>query len=317
LLSKQGLYFIVFFAALILSYYQSIRIDAPNYDMKRKRHSTIIDNSIEYPYKYRLLNPYMANTVFSLFKIALPEKPSFLFAYSVQNIIIYFFLLFMTANFFFLWFDGIGTAIGVLIFSVLVPLSLTGYDNLGDITTAGLMASGFYLIITGKILYLYPLIFIGAFNELQIILLIMFYFWGKRGNIKSLRVWMHSVFMVITFLLAYGLIYLIRGGHGTGDDYVWYFSKDAAFNSSHPDFVILWIIMIVPLLIFALKDIKKKPEFLRRNLFITLPMFYVLAFFFIARMREMDKSLTIFLILIPLSLFTLLPEHAKTKTAET
>jgi hypothetical protein len=285
--------------------------------MKLKRHSAIIDNSGEYPYKYRLLNPYMANTAFMLFKIIMSQKTAFLFAYSVQNIIIYLFLLFITSNFFFLWFDGIGTAIGVLIFSFLIPLSLTGYDNLGDITTAGLMAAGFYFIIKGRILYLYPLIFIGAFNELQIILLIMFYFWGNSGNIKSSKVWIHSFFLVITFVIAYTIIFIIRGGHATGDDYAWYFSKDAAFNLSHPDFVILWIIMIVPLLIIALKDFKKKPEFLRRNLFITLPLFYVLAFFFIARMREIDKALTIFLILIPLTLFTLLPEHVKLKTAET
>ncbi len=317
MLSKQRLYFIVFFAAVVLSYYQSIRIDAPNYEMKIKRHLTIVDNSIEYPYKYRLLNPYMANITFSLFKLALPEKPAFLFAYSVQNIIVYFFLMLMAANFFFLWFDGLGAAISLLMFALLVPLSLTGYDNLGDMTTAGLMALGFYLINTNKVLYLYPLVFIGAFNELQIILLIMFYFWGASSNIKSFKVWMHSAFLVLTFVLTYGIIYMLRGGHASGDDYAWYFSKDAAFNSAHPDFVILWIVMIVPLLFLALRGIKSKPEFLRRNLFITLPLFYIGAFFFIARMREIDKALTIFLILIPLAVYNLLPNHTKKEQAVT
>lgn len=317
MLSKQRLYFIVFFAALILSYYQSIRIDATNYDKKLIRHTSIINNSIEYPYKYRLLNPYMANSAYVFFRIFLPEKPAFLFAYSVQNLIVYFFMLLMIANFFYLWFDEIGTAIGVLMFALLVPLSLTGYDNLGDLTTAGLMAFGFYLIINGRIILLYPLMFIGTFNEIQIILLILFYFWGSSKNFKSSKVWFHSFFLILTFILTYGIIYLIRGGHADPENYIWYFTKDAAFNLSHPSFVVLWLIMIVPLLVLALRGIKAKPEFLRRNFIITLPLFYILAFFFIARMREMDKALTIFIILIPLALFNILPAHVKKEQAVT
>jgi hypothetical protein len=285
--------------------------------MKLIRHTSIIKNSIEYPYKYRLLNPYMVNSTFTLFKIFLPEKPAFLFAYSVQNLIVYFFMLLMAANFFFIWFDEIGTAIGVLMFAVLVPLSLTGYDNLGDMTTAGLMTLGFYLIFNGRIILLYPLMFLGAFNEIQVILLIMFYLWGSRKNLKMGKVWFHSFFLAVTFVLTYVIIYLLRGGHAGTEDYIWYFTKDAAFNSSHPDFVILWIIMIVPLLVIALKGIKAKPEFLRRNLFITLPLFYVLVFFFMARMREIDKALIIFVILIPLALFNLLPAHLKKEQAVT
>ena len=317
MLSKQRLYFIVFFAALVLSYYQAIRIDAPNYDMKLIRHTSIIKNSIEYPYKYRLLNPYMANSTFSLFKLFLPEKPAFLFAYSAQNLIVYFFMLLMAANFFYLWFDGIGTAVGVLMFTVLVPLSLTGYDNLGDLTTAGLMALGFYLIFNGRTLLMYPLVFFGTFNEIQIVLLVMFYFLGNSKNFKSTKVWFHSFFLVVTFVLTYGIIHLIRGGIAGTGDYVWYFTKDAAFNLAHPSFILLWIITIVPLLVLALKGIKAKPEFLRRNLFITLPLFYIFVFFFMARMREIDKALTIFLILIPLALFNLLPAHIKKEQAAT
>lgn len=311
LINRQKLYFIVFFTALVLSYYQSVRVDAPNYDLKLKRHISIIDNSVEYPYKYRLINPYMAHVSFSLFKIVLPEKASFLAAYSIQNLIVFFFLFLMAAKFFLLWFDEIGAVVGILIFALLVPLSLTGYDTLGDMTTAGLMALGFWLINTGRIIYLYPLVFIGTFNELQIILLIAFYFFGAKSNVKSGKVWMNSVLLTLTFVLAYGVIYLIRGGHAGSTEFVWFFTKDASFNLSHPDFILLWAVMIIPLLYFVLKGIKTKPEFLKRNLLTTLPLFYVGAFFFIARMREIDKALTIFLILIPLALITILPNNIK------
>ncbi len=296
-----------------MSYFQTVRVDAPNYELKSKRHTSIVENTAEYPYKYRILNPYMANSSFSLFKLALPERASFLLAYSIQNIMIYFFLLLMAANFFVLYFDEFGTTIGVLLFAVLVPLSLTGYDTLGDMLTAGFMALGFFLINTHRTLYLYPLVFIGTFNELQIILLIMFHFWGSKNNFRSSGVWIHSAMLTLTFVLTYAIIYLIRGGEASGGDVVWFFTKDAAFNLSHPDFVLLWAIMIIPLLYFAVRDLKSKPEFLRRNLVVTLPVFYVVAFFFIGRMREIDKALTIFLILIPLALFTLLPNHIRTE----
>lgn len=311
MLIRQRLYFIVFFAALILSFYQTIRIDAPDYELKHTRHMSIVNNTIEYPYKYRLLNPYAANITFSVFKSFLPEKPSFLIAYAIQNIIIYFFLLLMAANFFVLYFDGTGTIIALLLFALLVPLSLTGYDTLGDITTAGLMALGFFLINTGRILYLYPLVFIGAFNEIQIILLAIFYFIGKKGNFRSAGAWIHSAMLCVTFALTYGILYILRGGEAGTSDFVWFFTKDASFNLSHPGFILQWIIMIAPLLYFALKDIKSKPDFLIRNFFTTLPAFYLIAFFFIGRMREIDKALTIFLILIPLALISLLPNHIR------
>jgi hypothetical protein len=253
----------------------------------------------------------MAHVSFSLFKTVLSEKVSFLAAYLIQNIIVYFFMLLMAAYFFLLWFDKTGAIVGVLIFALLVPLSLTGYDTLGDMTTAGFMSLGFFLINKRRILYLYPLVFAGTFNELQIILLIAFYFFGAKANIRSGKVWIHSVILTLTFVLAYGIIYLIRGGHAGSTEFVWFFTKDASFNLSHPDFILLWAVMIIPMLYFVLKELKTKPEFLRRNLLITLPLFYVIAFFFIARMREIDKALTIFLILIPLALITILPNHIR------
>lgn len=313
MLKNSKLNFIVFFTALIISYYVTLRVDAPNYEDKYKRHTSIINNTVEYPYKYRLVNPYIAQIYFTVFKLALPEKTAFLTAYTIHNFIVFLFLFFAVKKFFSVWFDEWGTIICLLLFAAVIPLSLTGYDTLGDMTTAGLLALGFYFINTDKIKLLYPVVFIGAFNEFQIILLILFYFFGKKGNYKSKSAWINSILLVVTFLIAYLIIYLLRGGKAGNDEVVWYFTKDAAFNLANPNFVILWAVMILPLLFYAVKNIKMKPEFLRRNLFTVLPVFYVLVFFFMARMREIDKALTIFLILIPLAVFSLFPSLVKSK----
>ena len=311
MINKKRIYFVVFFTALILSYFQTIRIDAPNYDLKLVRHNSVISNSIEYPYKYRLLNPYIANTTFSLFKIALPEKASFLLAYFIQNILVYSFLLFAFFKFLGLWFDETGIIVGLLSLAVLIPLSLTGYDTLGDITTAGIMSLGFYFINSSKDRLLYPLIFIGAFNELQPILLIIFYFFSKRSNLTDKKVWINCIVLTAIFIAAYYIIYMFRGGHAGTNEYEWYFTKDAAFNAANKDWILLWLVMIPPYIFFAAKDFKIKPEFLKRSALVVLPLFYLGAFFFIARLREIDKALTIFVILIPLALFTILPKHVK------
>jgi hypothetical protein len=305
------LYFIVIFAAIILAYFQTIRIDAPDYELKFKRHTTIIENTIEYPYKYRLINPYITNIWFTGLKLAVTEKTAFITAYFIQNILVYFFLLFSVFIFFRLWFDDTGAYISLLLFSIVIPLSLTGYDVLGDLTTAGIIALGFYFINTGREKLLYPLVFIGAFNELQVILLIPFYFFAKKSNFADKKIWINSILLTVVFVIAYGLIYLIRGGAASGGDVEWYFTKDAAFNIAHKDWIILWFIMIAPLLYFVIKDFKLKPEFLIRNALITLPLFYFAAFFFIARLREIDKALTIFIILIPLALYSIIPKHIK------
>ncbi len=313
MITKNKVYFIVFFTALILGYFQLVRTDAPSYELKLTRHTNIINNTIEYPYKYRLLNPYITQVWFSSIKLVIPEKPAFLAAYFLQNVIVFSFMLFCLMKFFRLWFDVTGAIVSLLLFAVLVPVSLTGYDVLGDMTTAGIMALGFYFINTGKEKFLYPLIFIAAFNELQLILLIPFYFFSKISNIKNKSVWINSVMLTVTFVTAYGLIYLIRGGSAGSGEVNWYFTKDAAFNIAHKDWMALWFLMIAPLLYFVFKGFKTKPEFLRNSAIIIIPLFYFAAFFFIARLREIDKALTIFTILIPLALYTILPKHIKQK----
>jgi hypothetical protein len=303
--------FIVFFAAIILAYFQTIRIDAPNYELKLKRHTSIIENTVEYPYKYRLLNPYITHVWYKVLNSAISEKPAFLFAYFLQNIFVFAFLMFALSKFFRLWFDDTGAIACLLLFALMIPISLTGYDVLGDMTTAGIMALGFYFINTGREKYLYPLVFIGAFNELQVILLIPFYFFAKKSGLGDKKVWINSILLTVIFIAAYALIHSVRGGSAGGGDVEWYFTKDAAFNIANKDWILLWVIIITPLLYFVFKDFKLKPEFLKRSALITLPLFYFLAFFFIARLREIDKALTIFTILIPLAMYSIIPNHIK------
>lgn len=305
------LLFIVFFAAIILAYFQTIRIDAPNYELKLKRHTSIIENTVEYPYKYRLVNPYITHVWYSVLSSAVSEKPAFLFAYFLQNMLVFGFLMLALSKFFRLWFDDTGAIACLILFALMIPLSLTGYDVLGDMTTAGIMALGFYFINTGREKYLYPLVFIGAFNELQVILLIPFYFFAKKSGLGSKKVWINSILLTIIFIASYAVIYFIRGGSAGGGDVEWYFTKDAAFNIANKDWILLWVIMILPLLYFVFKDFKLKPEFLKRSALITLPLFYFIAFFFIARLREIDKALTIFTILIPLAMYSIIPNHIK------
>jgi hypothetical protein len=308
---SNKLYFVVFFTAAILAYFQTIRTDAPNYDLKLIRHTSIIENTIEYPYKYRLLNPYISNIWFSGFKLFLAERAAFLMAYFLQSLLVFGFLMFAAFKFFRLWFDDTGAIASLLLFAVMIPLSLTGYDVLGDMMTAAIMALGFYFINTGREKFLYPLIFIGAFNELQVILLVPFYLLSKRSNLTTMPAWVNSGGFVLTFAGAYALIYFIRGGVPSGGDVEWYFTKDAAFNMANKDWIVLWVIMIAPLLLFVIKGFRLKPEFLKRSAMIVLPLFYLAAFFFIARMREIDKALTIFIILIPLAMYSIIPNHIK------
>lgn len=311
MISKKKIWFIIIFAALLLGYYQTIRVDAPNCDLKVIRHVSIMNNTIEYPYKYRLLNPFISQLWISSLNIFLPDKASFLGGYFLQNILVFTFMLFCVFRFFRLWFDDTGAVTSLLLFSILVPLSLTGYDVLGDMTTAGIMALGFYFINTSKEKFLFPLMVIAAFNELQLILLIAFYFFSKFPELKDKKIWINSILLTVTFILTYGVIYLLRGGSAAGSDVQWYFTKDAAFNIAHKDWIPLWFIMIAPLLYFVVKGFRAKPLFLKNSAMIVLPLFYLCAFFFIARLREIDKALTIFTILIPLAKYTIIPKHIR------
>lgn len=308
--------FVILFLSLIISYYVTLRIDAPNYEEKFNRQTLIVNNKIEHPYKYRLLNPFITQSYYIIFKSFLSEKTSFLFAYAIQNFLVFLFLFYSFSKILRIWFDDIGTVMGLLMLGAIIPLSLTGWDVLGDITTAGLMALGFYFININKRNLLIPILILGAINELQIILLVLFYFFGKKENVKLPKVWLKTIMFTVIFLIVYILIYLLRGGETSTDVNTWVSRKDMMFNVANPNFIILWIILIVPLLVLGLKNFKNKPEFLRLNFMTMLPVFYVIALFILARMREIDKALTMFLILIPLALFSLVPSHLKINIAE-
>ncbi len=105
----------------------------------------------------------------------------------------------------------------------------------------------------GKEKLLFPLVFIAAFNELQLILLIAFYFFGSPGGLKDKKTWINSVLLTLTFLAAYAVLYFLRGGSAGGSDVEWYFTKDAAFNIAHKDWVVLWLLMITPFIYFVFK----------------------------------------------------------------
>ncbi|MCX7878065.1 MAG: hypothetical protein N2510_05410 [Ignavibacteria bacterium] len=303
--------FLIISVTLILAYFQTVRVDAPNYELKKTRHGSIINNSIEYPYKYRVLNPYITDIWIRLANLVLSDKNAFLIGYFIQNMLVYAFMIFSVCMFFSLWFNESGILVSTLFFSLLIPLSLTGYDTLGDMTTCGLMALSFYFTNTRRFKFLFPLISISAFNELQGILISVFYFFSSKDNLKSRKAWLNTIGLILVFVFSYSLIYLIRGGEFSTGDIKWYFTKDAVFNLTHGDWVILWMFMIGPLLPFAIKNFKPKPEFLKRAFIYVLPAFYLFSFFFIGRMREIDKAMTIFLILIPMAFMTIFPSFKK------
>jgi hypothetical protein len=309
--SEKNFKFILVFISLILTFYVTLRIDLPNHDLKLKRHTRIISNNIEYPYKFRLLNPFITEAWFTAGKLLVPEKSAFILAYTLQNFLVFLLLIFSVSKFFAIWFDKAGVLISVLIFTIITFLSFTGYDVLGDMTTAGLMALGFRFIVTEKTKFLFPLIFIGAFNELQIIILALCSLFSIQNNLTSGKAWVNFICLILTFTVSYFLIFLMRGGTTVSSEIIWYFTKDAEFNLAHPEWIVLWVILIFPLLLPVFRNIKSKPEFLRRTFYFILPVCYMISFFFIARMREIDKALTIFIILIPLAIYTLLPQHNK------
>ena len=289
----------------------------PNFSLRFNRQMSVIHNTIEHPYKYRLLNPLCTQVYYTVFNHFISERSAFLLACALQNVICFLFLFYASSKFFSLWFDDTGVFIGLLFIALIMPLALTWWDVLGDVITAGLMALGFYFINTKRENLLFPILIIGAINELQIILLILFYFFGKKDNFKNGKVWVKSILFVITFGAAYALLYWLRGGQLGTDSSTWSGRQDFDYNLHHLQFVLIWGILVLPLLYFAVKNLSSKPEFLRLNLFTVIPVFYVIVFALIARLVEIDKALPMFLILIPLALHTLIPAHLKQDKLQT
>jgi hypothetical protein len=279
------------------------------YDEKVDRHVQTLTHTAPYPYAYRVLQTYLTEVVRLPLGAFVNYKKSFLAACVVVSFVFYFLAFWLFFKYLLLWFDESLALVGTLLFIAALPISLTGWDETGDIIMLVVFETAFLLMFARKSYWLLLVIFIGAFNREQTVLVAAFYFFSRAKHLREFKAYLNAAMMVLAFLTGWGVLHLWVGTPAAlTQNASSYLSDDFYFNLQHLGWIPIWTASIGVLLVFAAMDLKKKPEFLRMNFLTTLPIFFFIMYLLRARLREIDKAFAIHLILIPLALFTLFPE---------
>jgi hypothetical protein len=265
-------------------------------------HESMINFRSGAPNAYRVLPAFAAEATHRILGISAP------YAYGINGCI--FIFLAMCVFHFFLkkWFSTEITLVGILFVFAALPLTYGLIAQPSDTFSLFIWAVGLMLIRDRKDIWLIPVILIGTLNRETTVFLILAYFLFRLDEDAKGRLIGYSAVYFLCWLAVYEGLRLWIGprdyytdywqyGHNIGQ---WYYSL--AFPALL--FGVFWLL--------ALMDWKSKPKFLTRSALIIPP--FIVLHLFMANLMESRLFDVLFLIIVPLALFSLFKEKYLDKT---
>lgn len=281
----------------------------PHIEEKFQRHEQVLSHTAENLYNYRVLPSLLTECIRVPITTVLSTSPvtSFLMAAILLSAITYYATQWAMFRFFIkTGLDDVSAFGGVILWVIILPFSLTGWDEIGDILNLFFFAVIFTHFLEGRILLSLIYLALSAWNKEQTLLIPIFYAVGTfplKKNVKTTV--LNIIFFVGAIIISTFFLHLFVGQSKTSSLTSSYFGTDYLYNIHHPEWIITWILSLGIAIIFAIPSISSAHPFLRYNTLITLPLFYVIIFFIRARMREIDKAFMLHLFLIPIAMQTL------------
>ncbi len=278
-----------------------IRADPVTRDQLQAR---ILSGEAEFPHQYRILVPAMGYALQQLFH-KLTKDPLKAHIYSYELIILIAFLLLYYCLFLFLnfFFTDISCMIGILLFQILIPLSITGVWQEGDFYNVLFFTIGLLLMFKSKDYYLPLVLGIGMINNEQILFLFIFYiaYLVSQNKLNTKK----SYFIIALSAGVCIFVYiLLKWKFGFRESETLYY---ALHNfESIPSILSLWITQVVIFVWLSIKSFKYSDNFFKLGL-MSVGLYFIL-FFIYGNIGELAKFLPAYLILIPMSLQVLTGE---------
>lgn len=309
ILEKFRIEFLFFFIALGITFFLAKEQYIPNLDLKIERHNQVLTHTTENLYNYRVLPSLLTEPVYkSASSLTNNPQTSYIIAFCFVSVLVYAFTLLSMYKFFCdNGLEEVHAVISCLLWVTVLPVSLTGWDEIGDILNLCLFASTFRYMLKGSMLKVVLCTFIAAWNKEQSVLLPIFYLVGFGGGEEKLStIAKNTVIIISVFFISTAMLHLFVGQHQQSTITSSYFGTDFYYNINNPEWIIIWLLSLGIFVVFIPLQWKTNNNFLRRNVVITLPLFYILVFFIRARMREIDKAFILHLFLIPMAVRSLL-----------
>ncbi|HRE58741.1 MAG TPA: hypothetical protein PLW09_13050 [Candidatus Kapabacteria bacterium] len=296
------------FFALSITFFMTRSQYMPNINEKYHRHYAVIHHNADNLYNYRILPSLATELLRQPLSIFIHNTTqSFLIATIVWSILVYFctqwamFCFFRQTGL-----DYISAFVGVMLWVIILPQSLTGWDESGDILNLCFFALVSKNFLEGNIVRSIVPLFLSAWNKEQTLLLPVFYFIGTVFAEKNTKkVFLNTLYIAFVIVSSTVLLHIFVGSHSSSTLSSSYLGTDYLYNIQHPEWILTWLLSLGVFVFFAIPSLEQSLPFLRYNLMFTLPVFYVLVFFVRARMREIDKAFILHLFLIPLAMQTL------------
>lgn len=273
-------------------------VDVHNLDFMRSWHSAIIEGRGPYPDQYRFLVFFLAE---GLVRLGLPVTG----AHSLLRLLFTSASLYVFYRYLAGWFSPMTSLLGFFMLAAVLPLTYLFYRmQVTDPLNLLIWILALWAMRDRRDLALYSLIAVGMLNRETVILIPVLYACVRAGT-APLRAWLpHALALA---LLAAGMYAGLRLLFGLREPYV------GSGLASLPDFWRFnarhwagWVQVLAFFnlaLIFAWRDLGRRPVFLRRALWI-VPIF-VAIHFSVGHLREIRLDLPLIPILVPLTLMAL------------
>jgi len=256
-------------------------------------HENMMDLKSVAPNAYRVLPAFAAEATHRLLGVSAP------FAYGINGCIFIFMAACVFHVFLKKWFSTEVTLVGTLFMFAALPLTYGLIAQPSDTFSLFIWALGLLLIRDKKDVWLIPVILVGTLNRETTLFLVLAYFLFRWDEAPKGRLIGYSAAYFVSWLAVYEGLRLWIGPRDYGTDYwqyghnidQWYYSL--AFPALL--FGVFWVM--------ALMDWAKKPKFLTRSALIIPPFIFI--HFFIANLMEARLFDVLFLIIVPLALFSL------------
>jgi len=280
-----------------------------NINARIKHANAILSGQMDPPYQYRILKPLAGRILETLLT---PLINNDRWRHALSYLLITFAAFMGSFSFFYLYlrkfFSHNASIIGLLFLQAVIPLSVTGYYMEGDFITLGFYASGLYLMVCNKDIYLPMVIGFATLNREQSVFFVLLYalylFSRRQASGKKLMILVSCFVVWFAVVIGTRLYFGFKASHHT-------VSLHIAHNidpGTLVKFIIpLWIAEVASSVALCLLAFPKSNLFLRLS-FLGLILYTVL-FFLTGNMWELAKFLPAFLVMIPMGLQVLAGEY--------
>jgi hypothetical protein len=291
--------------ACVESWYVVTKVIQPNIPARIQFANAIFAGTMRAPYQYRVLKHFAAQAIAGAIEPLVGRDAARLHEWSYGLLVLFVFAAFFGVFYAFLrrYYVRSVALLGIVLFALLIPLSVTGYVVEGDFITLLAYTLGFWLMARKHDWAVPIVILVASFNRDQAAYLAVFH---ALFLLTQRRLW-PGVLSLLASAGAWVFVYwYLRQLYGEKENpSTWEIHIERNTNPDHlQDLIVpLWISEVLFLVILAVLGWPVTNRFYRAALLALVP--YVGLFFLHGHLWELAKFLPAFLVLIPVALQTL------------